>query len=125
MAAHHPVGDLIGLLILTGIIALFFLVHAPNPRTHRGDRLVRNLRRTNAALRTNAAAAAAGLAGADLALAIGLWGPAVLSGSPMDDVRRLLRPAGSDSSGGDSGSSSGSSCGGSSCGGGCGGGCGG
>jgi len=82
---------------------------------------VRNLRRTNAALRTSAAAAAAGLAGADLALAIGLWGPGVLSGSPLDDVRRLLRPAGSGSGGGDGGSS----CGGSSCGGGCGGGCGG
>jgi uncharacterized protein (TIGR04222 family) len=122
MAAGHPVGDLIALLILTGIIALFFLGHTPDPRTHRGDRLVRSLRRTNAALRTNAAAAAAGLAGADLALAIGLWGPAVLSGSPLDDVRRLLRPAGSS---GDGGGDGGSSCGGSSCGGGCGGGCGG
>jgi uncharacterized protein (TIGR04222 family) len=120
MAAHHAVGDLIALLVLTGIIALWFLFHTPNPRTHRGDRLVRNLRRTNAALRTNAAAAAAGLAGADLALAIGLWGPSVLSGSPLDDVRRLLRPPGS----GD-GDGGGSSCGGSSCGGGCGGGCGG
>lgn len=122
MAAGHAVGYLITLLILTGIVALFFLFHAPNPRTHRGDRLVRNLRRTNAALRTNAAAAAAGLAGADLALAIGLWGPAVLGGTPLDDVRRLLRPAGSSGSGGGDG---GSSCGGGSCGGGCGGGCGG
>src|SRR5215472_4001307 len=122
MAAHHPVGDLVALLILTGIIAQFFLFHTPDPRTHRGDRLVRNLRRTNAALRTNAAAAAAGLAGADLALAIGLWGPAVLGGTPLDDVRRLLRPAGSSGSGGGDG---GSSCGGGSCGGGCGGGCGG
>jgi uncharacterized protein (TIGR04222 family) len=123
MAAHHAVGDLIALLVLTGIIALFFLLHTPNPRTHRGDRLVRNLRRTNAALRTNAAAAAAGLAGADLALAIGLWGPGVLSGSPLDPVRQLLRPPGS--SGGDGGGDGGSSCGGGSCGGGCGGGCGG
>jgi uncharacterized protein (TIGR04222 family) len=124
MAAGHPVGDLIALLVITIVIALFFLGHRPNPRTHRGDRLVRSLRRTNAALRTNAAAAAAGLAGADLALAVGLWGPAILSGSPLDDVRRLLRPPGT--SGGDGGGAdSGSSCGGSSCGGGCGGGCGG
>jgi hypothetical protein len=121
MAAGHAVGYLIALLVLTGVIALFFL-RTPSPRTHRGDRLVRNLRRTNAALRTSAAAAAAGLAGADLALAVGLWGPAVLSGSPLDDVRLLLRPPGSSGAGGDSG---GSSCGGSSCGGGCGGGCGG
>jgi hypothetical protein len=123
IAAGHAVGYLIALLVLTAIIALFFLGHTPNPRTHRGDRLVRSLRRTNAALRTSAAAAAAGLAGADLALAVGLWGPSVLSGSPLDDVRRLLQPATSSSGGGDSGS--GSSCGGSSCGGGCGGGCGG
>jgi uncharacterized protein (TIGR04222 family) len=125
MAAGHPVGDLIGELIFTGIIALWFFAHTPDPRTHRGERLVRSLRRTNAALRTNAAAAAAGLAGADLALAVGLWGPTILSGSPLDDVRRLLRPPGS-SGGGDGGSANGgSSCGGSSCGGGCGGGCGG
>jgi len=127
IAAGHAVGYLIALLVVTGVIALFFLAHTPNPRSHRGDRLVRNLRRTNAALRTSAAAAAAGLAGADLALAVGLWGPAILSGSPLDDVRRLLRPPGSSDGGSSDGGSSdsGSSCGGSSCGGGCGGGCGG
>ncbi|TMC03559.1 MAG: TIGR04222 domain-containing membrane protein [Chloroflexi bacterium] len=127
IASGHAIGYLVALLVVTGIIALFFLAHTPNPRSHRGDRLVRNLRRTNAALRTSAAAAAAGLAGADLALAVGLWGPAILSGSPLDDVRRLLRPPGGpDGGSGDGGSSdSGSSCGGSSCGGGCGGGCGG
>jgi uncharacterized protein (TIGR04222 family) len=123
MAAGRPVGYLIALLVVTLIIALFFLLHTPSDRTHRGDRLVRSLRRTNAALRTSAAAAAAGLAGADLALAVGLWGPAILSGSPLDDVRLLLRPPGSSGDGG--GGGSGSSCGGSSCGGGCGGGCGG
>jgi uncharacterized membrane protein YgcG len=123
IAEGHAVGYLIALLVLTAVIALFFF-HTPSPRTHRGDRLVRNLRRTNAALRTSAAAAAAGLAGADLALAVGLWGPAVLSGSPLDDVRRLLQPAGASGDGGGSGDSGGSSCGGSSCGAG-GGGCGG
>jgi uncharacterized protein (TIGR04222 family) len=120
MAAGRPVGYLVALLVLTLIVALLFF-RTPNPRTHRGDRLVRSLRRTNAALRTSAAAAAAGLAGADLALAVGLWGPSVLSGSPLDDVRQLLRPDTTSSGGSDSGSS----CGGSSCGGGCGGGCGG
>jgi uncharacterized protein (TIGR04222 family) len=126
MAAGRAVGYLIALLILTLVIALLFF-RRPGPRTHRGDRLVRGLRRTNAALRTSARAAAAGLAGADLALAVGLWGPAVLNGSPLDDVRRVLQPATSSSGSSDSGggSDSGSSCGGSSCGGGCGGGCGG
>jgi hypothetical protein len=80
------------------------------------------LRGTLVTLGADPASAAVYLARmADLALAIGLWGPGVLSGSPMDDVRRLLRPAGCGDSGGDGGSS----CGGGSCGGGCGGGCGG
>lgn len=124
MAAGHPVGYLIALLVMTLVVALLFF-QRPTPRTHRGDRLVRSLRRTNAALRTSAVAAAAGLAGADLALAVGLWGPGVLSGSPLDDVRRLLRPAGDGSPDSGGGSGDGSSCGGGSCGGGCGGGCGG
>lgn len=126
MAAGRPVGYLIGLLVVTLVVALLFF-RPSAPRTHRGDRLVRSLRRTNAALRTSAAAAAAGLAGADLALAVGLWGTAVLSGTPLDDVRRVLQPqtvSGSGDSGGGS-SDGGSSCGGASCGGGCGGGCGG
>jgi ABC-type multidrug transport system fused ATPase/permease subunit len=126
MAAGRPVGYLIGLLVVTLVVALLFF-RPSAPRTHRGDRLVRSLRRTNAALRTSAAAAAAGLAGADLALAVGLWGTGVLSGTPLDDVRRVLQPqtgSGSGDSGGGS-SDGGSSCGGSSCGGGCGGGCGG
>jgi len=125
MAAGRPVGFLIALLVLTVVVALLFTGRPASPRTHRGDHLVRGLRRTNAALRTSAFAAAGTLAGADLALAVGLWGPAVLSGSPLDDVRRVMQPAGA--SGGSDGGSGGSSCsgGGSSCGGGCGGGCGG
>jgi uncharacterized protein (TIGR04222 family) len=125
MAAGRPVGYLIALLVLTLIVALLFLRRPTTPRTHRGDLVVRGLRQANAALRTNAVAAAAGLAGADLALAVGLWGPGVLSGGPLDDVRRQLVPVGSSGGGSDGGSSSCSSGGGSSCGGGCGGGCGG
>jgi hypothetical protein len=44
-------------------------------RTRRGQYALRHLRQTNAALRSSAVAAAATLAGADLALAVGLWGP--------------------------------------------------
>lgn len=128
MAGGRPVGFLIALLVATVVIALLYF-RRPGPRTHRGDRLLNSLRRNNAALRTSAAAAAAALAGADIALAVALWGPAVLAGSPLDDVRQLLRPpgtSGSSDSSSSSGSDSGSSCsGGSSCGGGCGGGCGG
>jgi uncharacterized protein (TIGR04222 family) len=123
MAAGHAVGYLVALLVVTLVVALLFF-RQPGPRTHRGDRLVPPGRRTTPALRPRAAAAAAGMAGADLALAIGLWGPDVLSGSPLDDVRRLLRPMGSSGDGGGSSDGSGGGDGGS-CGGGCGGGCGG
>jgi len=119
----RPVGYLIGLLIVTVILALFF-IWRPNPRTRRGQHALQRLRQTNAALRTSAVAAAATLAGADLALAVGLWGPGVLSGSPLGSLRAALRPAGTNGSDGGwgSGSSSCGSSGGSSCGGGCGGG---
>jgi len=123
MILGRPVGYLIGLLIVTVVLALFF-IWRPNPRTRRGQHALRHLRQTNAALRTSAVAAAATLAGADLALAVGLWGPGVLSGSPLDSLRAALRPAGTNGSDGGwgSGSSSCGSSGGSSCGGGCGGG---
>ena len=123
MILGRPVGYLIGLLIVTIILALFF-IWRPNPRTRRGQHALQHFRQTNAALRTSAVAAAATLAGADLALAVGLWGPGVLAGSSLDSLRAALRPAGTNGSvgGWGSGSSSCGSSGGSSCGGGCGGG---
>jgi uncharacterized protein (TIGR04222 family) len=115
MAAGRPVGDLIGLLIVTVIVALLFFHRPASPGTHRGERLLGDLRRSNAALRASALAAGA-VAGADLALAVGLWGPGVLHGGPLDDVGRALQPFGSGGSAG--GSGGGSSCSSSSCGGG-------
>jgi hypothetical protein len=94
-------------------------------RTRRGQYALRHLRQTNAALRSSAVAAAATLAGADLALAVGLWGPGVLTGSPLDSLRMALRPSTASGSDGSGGSGSCGSSGGSSCGRGCGGGCGG
>lgn len=127
MMAGHAVGYLIVALIATGIAVLLF-IRQPDPRSRRGRLAVRHLRRSNAALRSTAVAAAGSLAGADLALAVGLWGPGVLTGSPLSALGTALRPR--TAGGSDSGlytSCSGSSCGGgsSSCGGGCGGGCGG
>lgn len=119
--AGHAIGYLMLELLAVIVVALVY-VQRPGIRTHRGDRLVRSLRRTNAALRTNAKAYAAGLAGADLALAVGLWGPSVLAGSPLDDVRQLLRPPGGSGGDGGGGGGGGDGGGGSGCGGGCGGG---
>ena len=122
MILGRPVGYLIGLLIVSVILALFF-VWRPNPRTRRGHHALRRLRQTNAALRASAVAAAATLAGTDLALAVGLWGPGVLAGSPLDSLGAALRPSSTTGYGGwGAGSSSCGSSGGSSCGGGCGGG---
>ncbi|HEX4795110.1 MAG TPA: TIGR04222 domain-containing membrane protein [Humisphaera sp.] len=122
---NKPVGFLVLLCILTGIIALMFLL-IESRRTRRGDAVLSRIRSGHSALRTTARADAMLLSDADAALALALYGPAILSGMP--DLRLTLlpppRPATSD--GGSSWSSScssGSSCGGGSCGGGgCGGG---
>lgn len=87
----------------------------------RGQHALRHLRQTNAALRSSVVAAAATLAGAGLALAVGLWGPGVLTGSPLDSLRMALRPSTATGSDGSGGSGFCGSSGSSSWGGGCGG----
>jgi uncharacterized protein (TIGR04222 family) len=120
----RPVGYLIGLMILTAIIALFFLAHSVR-RTRRGDHALGALRRAYSGLRYSTATANANLGGEDLGLAVGLFGVAALAGGPLDPLVHVLDTSSSSSSGdgGSGGSSDGG--GGSSCGGGCGGGCGG
>jgi hypothetical protein len=122
LAAGHAVGYLVGLLLATLVAAGLFL-RTPGPRSRRGDYAVRALRRSNAALRSNAVAAGGVVAGGDLALAVALFGPAVLAGGPLADLQGMLRAGGVASGGGGDGGGGGSSCGGG-CGGG-GGGCGG
>ena len=73
MVLGRPVGYLFALLVVTVMLALLF-VRRPKLRTRRGQHALRHRRQTNAALRSSAVAAAATLAGADLAL--GLWAPA-------------------------------------------------
>src|SRR5262249_37307681 len=112
----RPVGFLVVLCVLTGIVALALLIKRPH-RSRRGDRALARLKGENAALRHAPRSLSTRVSADDLALAVALFGTAVLVGGPLADLRTALMPPPS-AGGGDCGSS----CGG---GGGCGGGCGG
>ena len=116
---NHPIGYLTILLITTGGIALLFAGLGP-PRSRRGDRLAVRLQRSNAVLRSSIGGlAAAGAAGPDVMLAVALYGPAVLAGTDLGALSRVLHP--SSGGGGGGGGCGGGGCGGGGCGGGCGG----
>jgi uncharacterized protein (TIGR04222 family) len=115
---NHPIGYLTILLITTGAIALLFAGLGP-PRSRRGDYLAARLQRFNAALRSSIGElAAAGAVGPDVMLAVALYGPAVLAGTDLGALSRILHPS---SGGGGGGGCGGGGCGGGGCGGGCGG----
>jgi uncharacterized protein (TIGR04222 family) len=110
ISRHRPVEFLVMLCIATAGLLLCFVIKIPH-RTRRGDKLLAALKQHNAALEVTTPRH---MAPADLALAMALFGPTVLSGV-HDDLYSAFRQANA---------SGGSSCGGSSCGssGGCGGG---
>jgi uncharacterized protein (TIGR04222 family) len=100
--AGRPVGYLTVLLVVTGLITLIFLTR-PGGRTRRGDRVLARLRRESSPLRTTARTrAAASLGGADVAMAVALFGTAVLPGLDIAGLDRAMRPLGGHSGGGDS-----------------------
>ena len=73
MVLDRQVSYLFALLVVTVMLALL-LVRRPKLRTRLGQHAPRHRRQTDAALGSSEVAAAATLAGADLAL--GLWAPA-------------------------------------------------
>jgi uncharacterized protein (TIGR04222 family) len=120
---HRPVVFLFVLCVLTVLMMLCFDEERPH-RTRRGDRLLSRLARENAALHETALTAqgSGGLKPRDVALAVGLFGGAMLAAGPLSDLGLLIKPPGAGSVCG----SGGGGCGGGGCGGGgCGGGCGG
>lgn len=128
-----PVTFLVLLSIVTAGIAIGFAA-VPTYRTRAGDRMLKRARGEHAALHTSALHAPQRLECSDLALALALFGPAVLSSGPLVSLRDALWPTkrggswdgwDSWSSCGTGGSWSGGGCGGGGCGGGGGGGCGG
>jgi uncharacterized protein (TIGR04222 family) len=119
----RPVGLLIALLVLTAVALGAAMLVVPR-RTAAGSRLLRKLRDRNAALRTTLrSSAAAPLAAGDVALAVGLWGPAALTAPMLLPLASILGPTRAHAAGG--GSVAGDAGGGSGDGGGGGGGCGG
>ncbi|HEY7115027.1 MAG TPA: TIGR04222 domain-containing membrane protein [Tepidisphaeraceae bacterium] len=133
LSRDRPVGFLVLFCFATAIAAIIMLARAPR-RTAAGDATLRSMRTRGAALRSTATASPGSLAPADFALAMGLFGPTVLLGEEMGDLRRAINPpsgVGTSSCGsgcgGGSGCSSGGGggCGGGGCGGCGGGGCGG
>lgn len=119
----RPVGILVVLLGIAFVSAWFSWRHIPR-LTPRGDAMLGDLSRRNAALRTTltrGSQSGHNVSHEDLLLGVALFGTVVLVDSPLAWMEPV-RPASNSS--GDGGSSSGSCGGGSSCGGG-GGGCGG
>lgn len=124
VSRNRPVLYLVIVCVITLLVLIRFAV--PPLQTFAGRRLFRKLKSDNAALNASAARNSRTLSGLDVALAFGLWGPVILTGTEVAAFGTLLRErsAGSGSSCGSSGCGSGGSCGGGGCGGGGCGGCG-
>ena len=117
----RPVGYL-GVLSLVVIGLLLWLLARPPLRTRKGDRVLARLRAEQAPLRASVADRFAALSGDALPLAIGLFGLGILSGTPLDELRKQIVPGlGSYSVDSGGGGCGGGGCGGGGCGGGCGG----
>jgi uncharacterized protein (TIGR04222 family) len=111
----RPVGILVFFCLLTVVVMLLFLSRTAY-RTRAGSKVLRRLRKSNAALATSARTAPDRLTHGDIALAFALFGPTVLTGK-LITLRQALWPL---KTHGTWGCSSGAGCGGG--GGGCGGG---
>jgi len=91
LSRGRPVIFLILLCLPTIGIAISFLAK-PVFRTRAGDRMMSQLRQQNAALRTAASTAPQRLANVDLALAIALFGPTILSTGDLLSLRQAIWP---------------------------------
>jgi uncharacterized protein (TIGR04222 family) len=92
VARDRPVGFLRGLLVLTLIVAVVFVIKRPF-RSRRGDTLLRRLRHDNAALQYAAGRSVNRLADTDLVLALGLFGLSVLAAGPLRNAYTSLLAA--------------------------------
>lgn len=112
LSRHRPVLFLVAGVLATIGVAIYFLTRSR--RTRAGDAALDRLKRVHASLHRSDYS---GVAAHDLALAVALFGPAVLSGGPLDELRNALGASPPRQNGGGCGSG----CGGGGCGGGCGG----
>jgi uncharacterized protein (TIGR04222 family) len=120
------VGFLVVFIFVTLGVALVGFALRRVHRSRWGDKVLARLKADHAALQTSAASQPGGLTGADLPLAVGLFGVGILAMGPLARLHKMLTPppgaGGGDASGcggGDGGGGGGGGCGGG--GGGCGG----
>jgi hypothetical protein len=120
VSRDKPVGFLIFLSVVTGVLLILFC--RPGLRTSQGSSTLNAMREANTSLQSNAAISLTTLAAADVALAFALWGPSMLTGLRLTPLHDMLIASGGSVG---SGCGSGGGCGGGGCGGGGCGGCGG
>lgn len=115
LSRHRPVLLLVaGVLAAIGVAVIFL---TRSRRTRAGNVVLERLKRNHASLHRSDYS---GVAAHDLALAVALFGPAVLSGGPLDELRNALGASPPKQNGGGCGSGcGGAGCGGGGCGGGC------
>jgi uncharacterized protein (TIGR04222 family) len=124
ISRDRPVGFLVFLCLVSGVIALFGFARRPL-RSRKGDAVFARLRESHMGARRLGRNVAA-LPTAEFAAVVGLFGMTALAGTELDDLRRSLQPPANGISGcGSSCGGGGGGCGGGGCGGGGGGGCGG
>ena len=119
IARDRPVVFLVLLCIGAVVGAVVTMLIRPF-RTRRGEEVLQNLIQRNAALKVNTSASLATLGGADVPMAVGLFGVGILATGPLADISTTLRPpnsGGGSGCGGSSGCGSGGGCGGGGCGG--------
>jgi len=123
LSRGRPVSILL-VVIGLGVVGLVkLLAHLPE-RSSLGDKVLKRLRHRSAGLEVSTAKRPERLAPNDLALAVALYGPSMISVGPVAGLAQALRPRPPMAKSGTS-STSRSDCGTNSCGGSCGGGCGG
>jgi uncharacterized protein (TIGR04222 family) len=106
---ERPVSILVVLTVVLGVFALWVMFSAPS-RTPRGSLVLDQARQRHAALESTATTAPQTLGAPQLAMALALFGPAVLIGSEFDPLRSVIAPPGSNGGSSCSGGSSSSSC---------------
>lgn len=114
--SEKPFGILL-FLVAAGLGLTIWLMQGPF-RTRNGDGALENLQSAFNQNREKAFHGPCALAGAPIALAVGLLGVSAVRGTPLEKLESKLGPG---TSGGCGGGCGGSSCGGGGCGGGCGG----
>ena len=124
LSRGRPVSILL-VVIGLGVVGLVkLLAHLPE-RSSWGDDVLKRLRHRSAGLELSTAQRPERLAPNDLALAVALYGPSMISVGPVAVLAQALRPQPPMAKSGPSSTSRSGDCGTSSCGGSCGGGCGG